>query len=159
MVGRKESVSVLNNTLRKVIQLLNENNMKCWFVCYGTLLGLVRENNCIDGDDDIDIVVHKDYYFDLKRILIQNDFELTYGYGISDSKHILKTIPVSGKYASIDVYMAEFKNECVYDLWNNLNITNCFLNVKEQTFLEKIWNEEKLYFPSNYLKILEKVVV
>ena len=63
--------------------------MKNWFVCYGTLLGLVRENSCID--DDIDIIIEKSNYDIIKKILIENNFDLDYSFGIKDSKHIIKT--------------------------------------------------------------------
>ena len=55
MAGKKETSVKLNKTLLFLITLLNDNNIKNWFVCYGTLLGLVRENSCIDNDDDIDM--------------------------------------------------------------------------------------------------------
>ena len=55
MAGKKLPANVLNNTLLAIIKLLNDNNINRWFVCYGTLLGLVRENSCIDNDDNITI--------------------------------------------------------------------------------------------------------
>lgn len=154
MVGKKESVNVLNNTLVAIVKLLNDNKIKDWFICYGTLLGLVRENSCIDGDDDVDIIIHKKHFDTLKKILMNNNFELTYDYGIRNTRNILKTKPVAKKYASIDIYMADFNNKDVYDLWNGLNITDCFYNYHEQTFLERTWKGVILSFPKNSIKIL-----
>ena len=59
MAGTKQTSEKLNKTLLFLITLLNDNNIKNWFVCYGTLLGLVRENSCIDNDDDIDVIIEK----------------------------------------------------------------------------------------------------
>lgn len=154
MVGRKETVTVLNNTLIQVVKLLNNNNINKWFVCYGTLLGLVRENNCINGDDDVDIIIHKCHYDTVKAILIMDNFELTNNYGINNSRYILKTNPVNQKYSSIDIYFAEFGDDYVFDLWNKLKITNCFLDKNNQTFQKANWAGQTLYLPNNYIKIL-----
>ena len=52
---------------RRVPQYVNEDNLQYFcsllssiehFVFFGTLLGLVRDNSTIDGDDDIDFYVH-----------------------------------------------------------------------------------------------------
>lgn len=106
MAGLKETSEKLNKTLLFLITLLNDNNIKNWFVCYGTLLGLVRENSCIDNDDDIDVIIEKSNYDIIKKILIENKFELEYGYGIKNSKHIIKTKNTSD-YSSIDIYMGD----------------------------------------------------
>jgi len=153
MAGKKYSAANLNKTLLFILKLLNDNDINNWFICYGTLLGLVRENSCIDNDDDVDIIVHKDNYDKLKKILIENNFIIESGYGIKKSRNIIKTQP-SGDYASIDIYMADFINDNVYDLWNNLNITDCFVDKENKTFIEKVWNEQKIYYPNNYERIL-----
>lgn len=154
MVGRKETVSVLNNTLIQIVKLLNTNNIDKWFICYGTLLGLVRENNCINGDDDIDIIIHKSHYDTVKNILILNNFELTYSFGINNSRYILKTVPMDHKYSSIDIYFGEFGDDYVFDLWNKLKINNCYLDKTNQTFVKANWAGQTLYLPNNYTRIL-----
>lgn len=153
MAGIKETSEKLNCTLLFIISILNNNNITKWFVSYGTLLGLVRENSCIDNDDDIDIIIDKNYYDILKKILIENNFVLEYGYGIGKSKYILKTKPTS-KYTSIDIYMGTFSDNNVFDQWNKLNIKNCFLDNQNKTFIEKNWNGQQIYYPNNYERIL-----
>ena len=135
MAGKKETSEKLNKTLLFLITLLNNNNIKEWFVCYGTLLGLVRENSCIDNDDDIDIIIEKSNYDIVKKILIENNFELNNNHGIGDSKYIIKTNSTSD-YSSIDIYMGEYNNK----------------NIK--AFIEKKWNGQNIYYPNNYEKIL-----
>jgi hypothetical protein len=154
MTGQKCTRDVLNNTLLYIIKLLNKYDIKNWFICYGTLLGIVRENNCIDGDDDIDIIVHKNYYDKIKEILISNGFNLEYALGINNSKNIIKTKESEG-FSSIDIYMSEIDDNgnCI-DLWNRLLLTDCYVNKEEKNFIEKIWNGEKLYIPNNYIKKL-----
>jgi phosphorylcholine metabolism protein LicD len=153
MAGLKETSEKLNKTLLFLITLLNDNNIKNWFVCYGTLLGLVRENSCIDKDDDIDVIIEKNNYDIIKKILIENKFELEYGYGIKNSKHIIKT-KNNSDYSSIDIYMGDFNNDNVKDLWNKLTIKNCFLDTVNKTFIKKKWNGKTIYYPNNYKRIL-----
>ena len=153
MVGTKETSEKLNKTLLFLITLLNNNNIKNWFVCYGTLLGLVRENSCIDNDDDIDIIIEKSNYDIIKKILIEKNFKLEYGHGIEKSRHIIKT-KSSSDYSSIDIYMGDYSNENVEDLWNKLTIKQCFLDTENKTFIEKKWNGQNIYYPNNYERIL-----
>ena len=91
MAGEQNKQAVLNATLMFILKLLNHNNINNWFIGYGTLLGIVRKNSCIDGDDDIDIIIDKNNYDVIKKILIENDIEIEYGYGIGESRKILKT--------------------------------------------------------------------
>lgn len=153
MAGSKETSEKLNKTLLFLITLLNDNNIKNWFACYGTLLGLVRENSCIDNDDDIDIIIEKSNYDIIKNILIENNFKLEYDYGIKDSKYIIKTISTS-EYSSIDIYMGDYNNNIVKDLWNNLTIKDCFLDTENKMFIEQKWNGQTIYYPNNYERIL-----
>ena len=91
MAGGKCNKITLNKTLMYIIKLLNDNNIMNWFIGYGTLLGIIRENSCIDGDDHIDIIIDKSNYDVVKQLLIKNDLKIEYGYGIDKSTNILKT--------------------------------------------------------------------
>ena len=153
MTGRKETTFILNNTLIQIVKLLNDNNINDWFICYGTLLGLIRENNCIDRDDDIDIIIHKSKYNIVKDVLITNNFTLMPKY--INCENILKTNPIDNKYSSIDIYMSDYGETHVFDLWNKLKITDCFLDTEHKTFCEMQWNGHTLYIPNNPVKILE----
>ena len=161
--GKRESAETLNKTLLKLITLLNDNNIEKWFVCYGTLLGMVRENSCIDGDDDIDIITDKNNYDIIKEILKENNIQVyTGGYNERcfhptikkriKQKKIIKTKPTS-EHASIDIYMGDFKDGNVYDMWNCLTIKDCFLDKEKETFIEHTWNGQKIN-PNNYERIL-----
>ena len=46
------------------------------FVFYGTLLGLVRGGNPIEGDDDVDILVNKKHFKEVKSIVKSLDFTI-----------------------------------------------------------------------------------
>ena len=151
MGGDSNCVDVLNNTLLFIIKMLNKHDIQNWFVGYGTLLGIVRENSCINGDDDVDIIMHIDNYDIILKLLIDNDFEICY-YGIGDSKHIIKTNPRIG-YCSIDFYMANIDATGNFrDTWENVLWSKCYNNDKQ--LIEYNWNNEKLYLPHNYTHIV-----
>jgi hypothetical protein len=149
MAGSKKHTSTfLNNTLVFIIKLLNENNIKNWFISYGTLLGIVRSNSCIDRDDDIDIIVHDIYYDKIKEILTKNNIQTTKDYGIEESKLIIKT-NITKEYCSIDFYMTTISQEGnFFDEWNNTLWSKCYYT--DGMLIERVWNGEKLYLPFNY---------
>ena len=68
-----------------VIQILNKKNINYW-ICHGTLLGIVRDNRLIEWDHDIDIAVW-DYEVSKSEIISmmeQMDFKLSEGFGIKN---------------------------------------------------------------------------
>ena len=62
MGGNNATKEILNRTLIFFANLLHEQKIDDWFIAYGTLLGIIRENECIAGDDDVDIIINKKYY-------------------------------------------------------------------------------------------------
>lgn len=148
-MGNKSSSKKLNKTLVYICNLLNDNNINDWFICYGTLLGIIRENSCIDGDDDIDIIIDKKHYKTLKNILIKNNFEFLKGL----NNNIIKT-KSNSKYASIDIYMGDFNIDSVYDRWNKLTINDCYYNKKHKTFFQKPWFNQIINIPNHSKRIL-----
>lgn len=149
MAGFNNSKQILNNTLLFIIKLFNNNNIQNWFIAYGTLLGIIREDSCIEGDDDIDIIVCKTNYETIKKLLLENGFELEYGYTIGKRTSILKTqFQEEKKLVSIDFYMANIDdNGNFHDLWENVVWTNCYTS--EKKLLEYKWNNEVLNIPFN----------
>ena len=148
MAGTLISKNILNRTLIFILKILNDNKIKNWFIGYGTLLGIVRENSCIDGDDDVDIVIDKNNYNKVKELLIKNNFTIEYSYGINKNRNILKTKP-KGKFCSVDFYMATLDKEGNFnDTWEEVIWGKCFNENNE--LIKYKWNEHLLYLPFNY---------
>jgi hypothetical protein len=147
MTGVKNSKDKLNNTLFKIINILNENKFTDWFIGYGTLLGIIREDSCIDNDDDIDILCNQIDYDIIKNILIQHNFNFTTKYGINESKYILKTNDTKD-FCSVDFYFCKVDNNGNFnDVWNKVIWKNCY---KNNALIEYKWQENILYIPNNF---------
>lgn len=144
MVGISHSKWKLNKTLLFIVKELHKQKVKKWFLGYGTLLGIVRNNSCIEGDDDIDIVVDHTNYDIIKEIVMDNKLGLENNYGVNNSRNIIKTL--NTEYCSVDFYMSKEINggKHVYDMWENVIWSNCYDLVEFQ------WNGEILYLPKNY---------
>jgi hypothetical protein len=152
MAGEINNKLLLNKTLVFIIKLLNDNNIMNWFIGYGTLLGIIRENSCIDGDDDIDIIIDKSNYDVIKQLLIEHDIEIEYGYGIGKNTNILKT-KKNNEYCSIDFYMASVDAKGNFnDTWEKVMWSECY--DENNKLIMHVWNENILYLPFNYEKKL-----
>ena len=150
MGGEKESKSKLNNTLRVISKVLNDSNIN-WFIGYGTLLGIVRDGSCIDGDDDIDIIIDISDSIKLNNLLIEKGFKLWHG-NISDAWEertaIIKTHK-SDIYSSIDFYCAITDNyNNFFDSWEGVVWSNC------KFFIQKVFQDTTVNLPNNYIKKL-----
>lgn len=154
MAGKRNPVEKLNKTLLFIIKLLNENQFGNWFVGYGTLLGIIRENSCIDGDDDIDIIIDGIHYDRLKEVLHGLGISFDYGRKIGSSRVILKTKDTDA-FCSVDFYMAEVDEDGnFYDQWEKVTWSNCFN--EDNRLIEHVWENEKIFLPCNAEVKLER---
>ncbi|MAI13495.1 MAG: hypothetical protein CMM15_05715 [Rhodospirillaceae bacterium] len=145
MAGKKHGKDVLNHTLLVLLRLLHENGIKNWFIEYGTLLGIVRDRSCIEGDDDVDIVVCQSQRSALKEMLKKNGFQLKI-----DRPTILKTSDTP-EYASIDFYLATIDNEGnFHEKHDNIFWTRCYKSPTQRDLLNIEWAGEKVFIPNNY---------
>ena len=99
-----------NNSKKKVdknfalsIKILNQNKIRYW-ICHGTLLGIIRDNQLIPWDHDIDIAVwNSDNLKDrIKKIMLNKKFVLKEKYLIEDD--LLTFIKPGGREVDINFY-------------------------------------------------------
>tara|TARA_B100001059_G_scaffold109603_1_gene109669 strand:- start:5504 stop:6049 length:546 start_codon:yes stop_codon:yes gene_type:complete len=152
MAGNNNSKKKLNYTLLFIAKLLNSNNISKWFIAYGTLLGIVRENSCIDNDDDVDIICDCNDFNKLIKILNKNNIEIENCFkDIRNKISVIKTKETKF-LASIDLYMGEIdKNGNYYEPHERITWQECYLNNK---LIKKVWNDTILYLPNNAVKKL-----
>ena len=149
MAGNICSEEKLNCTLLKISQILEKYSFKTWFIAYGTLLGIIRNNSCIDGDDDIDIICDKKDFYSLKKILLNEGFDFEKGYGIKNNESIIKTLETVD-FCSIDFYMTEVSsNGDFIDHWEKTIWTDCFCNSDRQ-FNQLLWRGSIINLPNDY---------
>lgn len=146
MAGHKETKDKLNKTLIFIINLLQKHNISQWFIAYGTLLGIIRDNSCIDNDDDIDIIFNKNDYHLIKKILLDNNFVISEDY--NDKKIFLKT-KRNDTYTSIDFYGAVIDEKGgYYDTWENVIWSHCLNEAYELNSIK--WEDLIIPIPYNH---------
>jgi hypothetical protein len=141
--GKKQTATLLNKTLEHIISLLEKYKITDWFLGYGTLLGIVRNNSCIKKDDDIDIIINRKYTDVLHQIATENNFKITIRKGTNflRFKH--------ADYAPIDFYLATFKDDIAMDKWENTEWTDIY------PLIQKKWRGVVLQLPNKNIKNLK----
>jgi hypothetical protein len=141
--NKKYSEKVLNNTLYKMCNILNNENVNGWFIGYGTLLGIIRNNSCIDNDDDIDILI------DIKNKYLIDMIIKKYKFKLLVRHKYYYSIYINSNLSKIDFYLCDVDNLGNYnDGWNDIIWTN----VNPIKKLE--WNNTILNIPKNFEKKL-----
>lgn len=97
----------------KAIEILNINNINYW-ICHGTLLGLIRDKKLIEWDHDIDIAVWSDKITkkEIIKIFHNENFILQKGFGLSDD--IISFKRKGGRIVDINFYEKIFKKKKCY---------------------------------------------
>ena len=135
--GKKQNKTTLNNTLLIIADLLNKNKIKDWFIGYGTLLGIVRNNSCIENDDDIDIIINNIYTKKIIKIFIKNNFKV-YKNDLPNFLRIEKN-----NLAPVDFYLCNVIEDDFHDNHENTIWKNC----KPINYYK--WNGGILNIPNN----------
>jgi hypothetical protein len=154
MGGEKTDQEKLNHTLESVVKILHEEGVTDWFIFYGTLLGIVREDSCIAGDDDIDIMIN----YDFKQLL--SIFEKR-GFTFKPIENkLLKSSPTK-EFASFDFYFCEVDEEKKWLMrWVNNSstiVTNPYIDSSSKTFHSITWRSTILNLPNNYMDKIIKM--
>ena len=105
-------MSVDDNVFKDVCDLLHNNRINFW-ICHGTLLGIIRENRLLPWDHDIDFAVW-DHETDKNHIM---DIMLSHGYqqeviaGDMDCLHFL------GEEKKVDISFYKIKDNIASIKW------------------------------------------
>lgn len=149
MSGVNTNKEKLNHTLEVVAGILHEENINNWFIFYGTLLGIIREDSCIEDDDDLDIMINCDYQ-KLRSVFEKRGFTFTSKFKIRNSKKILKSLPTQ-EFSSFDFYMCNVNESGDFHTpWHGVISTDSYVNTDTKTFVYKEWLSTVLQLPNNY---------
>tara|TARA_B100001057_G_scaffold316076_1_gene316220 strand:+ start:219 stop:869 length:651 start_codon:yes stop_codon:yes gene_type:complete len=91
------------------------------FVFFGTLLGLVRENNLIEGDDDIDLYVNINQRNELINILRKNSVKVNLDLEVNKNESFLQVRrQINSKNVLCDFYFYEVNkdDDFIVEKWN-----------------------------------------
>lgn len=141
MGGKKTPKAKLNTLLKLISELLLHSNIHDWFIAYGTLLGIVRENSCINNDDDVDIICDKKYKAQIKEVLLNNGFVLSI-----DTKYFIQ-FHLNG--IQVDFYLCTIKDNNFIDKHEKKIWINCYPLIRNK------WKSVILQFPNDPVQRLE----
>jgi hypothetical protein len=145
--------------------LENSQILKYCTVFYGTLLGFIRDYDFIEGDDDIDFIVSKQYYNLFLNTFNSSDLKINIS--SRENYFIQIFIPVGDSNIPCDFYFYDYNKEqnTIYVCWENKNYpydsifptkTNFFYNF-ELNFPNNPINIFKLEYGNSYLIPIKKV--
>lgn len=176
MAGEDVNKEKLNHTLETIATILHQHDISDWFVMFGTLLGIVREDSCIDNDDDIDIFIRHDFN-EIKSIFENTMLKnMRWSWGIQQQDSLLHSNP-NESFAIFDFYFCLPFNESqpqepttlkngkkvilnkgdFYNPWHQVLYTNAYVDNDTQTLIEKPWRSTKLNLPNNYKNNIVKM--
>ena len=151
MAGAPESSQRLNDTLCWIVDLMDKNSINDWFVSYGTLLGLIRDGSCIDGDDDIDICINFDHWDDIYDPLKKKNILTPNEYYIRDNFMCTRK---TQKYGQVDFYLCNVTEDGDFiDTWEDVTWSGCY-NDGELHTIE--FCDRKVNIPHNAVEKLSR---
>ena len=105
MGGGRFKSKQLNDMLLLIVNLLNKYEIENWFIGYGTLLGIVRNDSCIDDDDDLDILIDIKQRPKIQALVAENNFSYCM------TRSAFCKINVADNCPTIDFYFADVDTE------------------------------------------------
>ncbi len=116
MIKQHITQEINSKNLIKSCKLLNSIT-KEYTVFFGTLLGLHRDGDVIDGDDDIDFLAPAKLYDDIKTLFLKNGYIATQ-YDVKDIYTQFKTVIDNCEVLIDFYYYIDYDEDYVIDRWN-----------------------------------------
>ncbi|HUY01495.1 MAG TPA: LicD family protein [Candidatus Deferrimicrobium sp.] len=153
MVGLKKTKDQLKEIFKRVTDLLNKYKIN-FFVFYGTLLGIIRSNDLIDNDDDVDILVH---ISDQQKVKILEDGHLIevreLKYDHQGEVHSMIQLYFKNDLGPCDIYFYEERDHLIYIRWDfGLIYDTCDIF----PLISKQFLDRNILIPKNSEKILRE---
>jgi hypothetical protein len=147
--GVERKSTDLNTNLKKIVNNLHKYKIKNWYIAYGTLLGIIRNGNCIDNDDDIDIIIEESELSKLHELREKEGYK--YENGCCNYKNFVRI--VGNNNIPIDFYVVQRDNNNYIDTHEKLDWYDVF------PIRKKEWNGVNLQLPNNYISKLNTLYI
>jgi len=146
----------VDNNLQETVKLFTENSINYW-ICHGTLLGIIRDKELIPWDHDVDLAVwDKDGLREkIKELMLKNSYCLKEKYLIKDD--LLTFLKTGGREVDINFYKLKDNKEhkqMAYIEW--FVPKNNFLKIIDAMAKASLYNGSFKFF-INKIAFLEKV--
>ena len=152
--GYEYTPDELFSSLSYISNILQKNNIKYW-LCYGTLLGAIRENDIISYDYDFDLgclVTDYDRIMALNKYIKKDGYKFinpsnNYGYTWNGKRDYIWRVSIK----------IEYKGKIMGDiyLYQNFNDSIC----RRYDIKKEIYFWPKATFPTWFIRKLEKVKI
>lgn len=147
----------LIKNLEEIDSIMKKNNIFYW-IGEGTALGSIRENDIIDGDDDIDIGIYEKEFNNKKKVLFKELKKKGFKIGSRKPLQIFKNghyidIDITGKNRRCMAYTNyKFKNSCNHFINDIEPFSHGYINNKRYV-VPSIKYIKKLYGDKWHIKI------
>ena len=116
-----------------------------YFIFFGTLLGLTRGKDLIEGDDDIDILVPiENRNLIIHKITSIDAFKINFDKNCNKFEYFMQVdSSINNRHSLIDFYFFENKpdDDFIVDRWNFLgkcHIEECALHIPKKLFFQSL---------------------
>ena len=108
----------IDQNLVSLINILTENKINYW-ICHGTLLGIIRDKKLIPWDHDIDIgVIENKKYRKMLPILLKKKGFKEIKKTFLDNDGMLKFVKNGGREVDINFYQIDENKKTVFVKWH-----------------------------------------
>ncbi len=135
--------SKIDPNFRTTINIFNKLKINYW-VCQGTLLGIIRDQSLISWDPDIDFAVikhafNKDY---VEKVMKKNGFFRKKKFFKHDN--LITFQKKGGRDVDINIYTIDYQNKLVQTKW--LTPKNILMRLIEVLSFSKTYNGKRKHF-------------
>jgi hypothetical protein len=116
MRSKNNSKKKIDKNFSEIIFFLNKKKIKYW-LCHGTLLGIIRDRNILSWDNDIDIAIINNEFNKktIEKYLLKKKYKKKNKFFLTDNLLTMKKY--GSKEIDINLYNFTKDNKNVYTLW------------------------------------------